>query len=224
MASDFFEAIRAGEADRVGALVDTNAELVNARDLNGVSALLTAIYFDHRAIADALVQRGAEVGLFEAAAFGATDRLRELLDHDASAIEAYSSDGWTALHLASFFGSQDAVELLLERGADAGVLSQNAMHNTPLNAASAGGKTDIAKLLLSHAAPVNAQQAGGFTALHAAAYQGNAELTRALLFAGADRDKKNDAGQTAMDMALAKGRQEIVDLLESQPRAEAAGD
>jgi ankyrin repeat protein len=215
MPSDLFEAIRAGDEQRVHSLVAANADLLNATDINGVSALLTAVYTGHRALAEALVARGAQVNVFEAAALNQAGRLATLLDESADRLHAHSSDGWTALHLACFFGAGDAAGLLIRRGADVASWSKNAMHNTALNAAASGGHAEIVKTLLADGAPVDAQQAGGFTALHTAAYQGNVEMTRALLAAGADPDIKNDAGQTAMDMALAKGRQAVVDLLNS---------
>ena len=63
--------------------------------------------------------REAHVGaldVFEAAALGEVDRLREILDGEPTSATAYSGDGFTALHFAAFFGGPEAAELLLERG------------------------------------------------------------------------------------------------------------
>jgi ankyrin repeat protein len=54
MPADLFEAIRAGDTGLVHSLVEQNSALINATDVNGVSAILTAIYTGHRALADAL--------------------------------------------------------------------------------------------------------------------------------------------------------------------------
>ena len=46
-----------------------------------------------------------------------------LLDEDPANANAWSPDGFTALHLAIFGGSEEAVRLLLERGADVDALA-----------------------------------------------------------------------------------------------------
>ncbi|XP_074545061.1 oxysterol-binding protein-related protein 1-like isoform X2 [Halichoeres trimaculatus] len=64
-----------------------------------------------------------------------------------------ASSGWTALHLASYFGHRDAVEELLKAGADANL--QNNMGDTPLHKAAYTGRKEIVLLLLRYDAHSN---------------------------------------------------------------------
>ena len=69
-----------------------------------MSELLQAIYRGDRARADELLAGDPELDVFEAAAVGRTERLRELLDEDPSLANAWAEDGFQPLGLASFFG------------------------------------------------------------------------------------------------------------------------
>ncbi|XP_074507458.1 oxysterol-binding protein-related protein 1-like isoform X1 [Sebastes fasciatus] len=64
-----------------------------------------------------------------------------------------ASSGWTALHLACYFGHRDAVEELLKAGADANL--QNNMGDTPLHKAAYTGRKEIVLLLLRYDACAN---------------------------------------------------------------------
>ena len=110
---DLFAAIDAGDADRVGAMLDADPTLAMARDHEGVSALLRARYRLDRALAEAVKARVAALDVFEAATFGDLDRLAVLLEADPGLTDRRSGDGFTAVHLAAFFGQDDAVRLLL---------------------------------------------------------------------------------------------------------------
>src|SRR5436190_23377616 len=90
-----------------------------------VSPILDALYRGDAAKAAELAAQAPALDLFEAAAIGRLERLRELLDADPAAVDAWSADGFMALHLAAFFGQAQACELLLERGADATVISRH---------------------------------------------------------------------------------------------------
>src|SRR5207253_9605208 len=110
-----------------------------------------------------------ELDVFEAAAVGRTDRVRELLDEDASLANAWAEDGYQPLGLASFFGHVDAARLLVERGAEINSASRNHMKVMPLHSAAAAddpeARYEIAKLLLEAGAEPNARQQDDFTPL-----------------------------------------------------------
>src|SRR6185436_4465881 len=91
---DLFAAIKAGEFERVKALVTADPTLVGARSTTGESAILTAVYNHRKEIANLLVARGAPLSLFEACAAGEFDRVERLLEQGA-VVNAYSDDGWT---------------------------------------------------------------------------------------------------------------------------------
>lgn len=177
-----FKAIETGDAERVRELVDAAGE----RDDEGVSALLRALYYGSDEMVEALRPGKIELDVFEAAAFGDVDRLRKLLDEDPARVDAFAPDGFTPLTLAAFFRREEAVRLLLERGADANLRAQHAQIQVmPIHAAAAGNETGIVRLLLDSGADVTAEQPGGFTALDAAEQNANAEMAALLRERGA---------------------------------------
>jgi hypothetical protein len=65
----FFHAIQKGERESVGVYLDHEPELVNTLDpRSGLTPLMTALYFMQPEIAGLLIERGAGVNQFEAAA------------------------------------------------------------------------------------------------------------------------------------------------------------
>ena len=162
-----------------------------------------------------LVSADPSLAIFAAAILGDTEQLTDLLTANRAQVGLLSSDGWTPLHLAAFFGKADAARLLLNKGAIVNARSTNPMENMPLHAAAAGRHTEVAKLLIDHGAPVNARQHGGWSPLHAAAQNGDLELAKALIAAGADVNARAENNQMPLDLALTKGQQAMVEYLES---------
>jgi ankyrin repeat protein len=149
-----------------------------------MSELLQAIYRGDQARADELLAADPELDVFEAAAVGRTEPLRELIDEDPALANAWAEDGFQPLGLASFFGHVDAARLLVERGADVNSASRNDFKVMPLHSAAATGdpevRYELAELLLQHGADANARQQDDFTPLKAAD-QHEDERLRALL-------------------------------------------
>ncbi len=114
-----------------------------------ISPALQALYDGDRDRAEKLVAPDDELPVYEAAAFARIERLRRLLDEDPAAANAWSPDGFTALHLAIFGGSEEAVRLLLERGADPNTLATSEIARVrPLGTAAFVGRPDLEKILL----------------------------------------------------------------------------
>lgn len=156
-----------------------------------MSDVLDAIYRGDRDEAERLAS-GKELDVFEASALGRTQRVRDLLDADASLVNAYGDDGFHPVGLASFFGHVDTARLLYERGADANQLARNAHIQTAAihAAAAAEGKGEetryeLVQLALEHGADPNLPQGGGFTALDAARQNGDARVEQLLRQHGA---------------------------------------
>lgn len=209
----FFDAIKSGDVAQVRVLLDQDPSLANAQD-NGQAAIFTAKYHRQGAIAELLESRGAQLDVFSAAMMGRTERLKELLDADPSCAKLVSRDGWTALHLASFFDAEPAARILLSAGALVNARSTNPMNNMPLHAAAASRNAAMVKLLLQNGAAADAQQHGGWTALHAAAQNGDLVMASALVEAGANVNARADNNQSPLDLALTKGHQDMVEFLE----------
>lgn len=162
-----FEAAKTGEVAQVREIISRHPELRSARRDSGETPLMAALYRGQRDVVQLLIDSGAELDVFAAAATG---RLRELTGalSAADAVSAYSYDGWTALHLAAFFGHPDAARSLLDAGADVNAVSRNTLTNTPLHAAAAGKHVDVALLLLDRGASCGTVDAGGYTPLQIA--------------------------------------------------------
>ncbi|MBA3735028.1 MAG: ankyrin repeat domain-containing protein [Actinobacteria bacterium] len=144
---------------------------------------------------DELLAADPGLDVFEAAALGRTDTLRELLDEDVSRASAFGDDGFHPLGLACFFGHVEAARLLLERGADVDALSRNEHVQTAAihAAAAAEGKEEsvryeLVQLALAHGADPNLEQGGGFRfrAIDAARQNGDTRVEQLLLDRGAE--------------------------------------
>ncbi|MEP7352225.1 MAG: ankyrin repeat domain-containing protein [Acidobacteriota bacterium] len=177
--------------------------------------LFEALRADDHARIQQLVEADPSLAIFAACMLGDTARVEALVTGNRSLATGFSSDGWTPLHLAAFYGKVDTVRLLLNKGASPTIRSTNAMNNLPLHAAVAGKHAEVVKLLLEHGAPANAQQNGGWVAMHAAAQNGDLESAVHLLVNGADVSQRADNQQRPIDLALLKGQQDMVEFLEA---------
>jgi ankyrin repeat protein len=114
-----------------------------------ISPALQALYDGDRDRAQAVLAPDDELPAYEAAAFGRLERLRRLLREDPANANAWSPDGFSALHLAIFGGSEQAVRLLIEHGADLDALATSDIASVrPLGTAAFVGRPDLEKLLL----------------------------------------------------------------------------
>ncbi|HEX5825411.1 MAG TPA: ankyrin repeat domain-containing protein [Candidatus Limnocylindrales bacterium] len=212
-ASDVFDVIDGDDADLLDALLAESPGLAASRDDEGVSAVLHSLYHGRPSLAAKLAAALPRLDVFEAAALGRADRVRELLAAEPDLARAQSPDGFTALHLPAFFGGEgtaDATRALIEAGADLNARSDNSFWVLPLHSAAAGGHAEIVEILLAAGAAPDERQRHGWTALHAAAQNGDLRSLEALLAAGADPTLRNDDGLSAADLATAGGHEELV--------------
>src|SRR3954469_9225322 len=114
-----------------------------------ISPALEALYHGDRDRAESLLAPEDELPAYEAAAFGRIERLRRLLDEDPAAARSWSPDGFTPLPLAIYGGSEEAVRLLLERGADPNALATGDIARVrPLGTARFVGRPDLEEILV----------------------------------------------------------------------------
>jgi ankyrin repeat protein len=211
--AEMMAAVAAGDTERVSALLADDESLASARGEDGVSAVLLARYRFDRPTLDALLATDPELDLFEASAVGRVDRVRTNIDDDPESVHRLSPDGYSALHLAAFFGKPEIARLLLDAGAAVDRYTTNDLANQPLHAAAAGRHIEICRLLLAAGADVDATQHGGYTPLHEAAQHGDAEMVELFLSAGADPTIAVPEGGTPADLAEVAGHLDVANRL-----------
>jgi len=206
-------AVGSGDGVALRTLLAAGPALAATRDDAGVSVLLLARYRGDDGCVDVIRATGLDLDVFEAAALGEVGRLDAILDDDAAAIHAWSGDGFTALHLAAFFGGGEVARRLLDAGADPDAVARNPMAVRPLHSAVAAGQADVALMLIAAGAEVDARQRHGWTPLHGAAQGGMAAVVAALLAAGADPAAVNDDGVDAVTLAERHGHAAVASSL-----------
>jgi ankyrin repeat protein len=198
-------------ADDIAALASAlkGADLARLHNDAGESLYRFALFHGHAKAAEAIKAYGG-LGLNDAALTNDVERIDIHLKAAPWAIDLLSPDGWTALHLAAFFGADAAVLRLLALGANARIMGRAFEQNLALHAACAGrriGKGAMAQLTSATGDP-DALQKQGYTALAIAAGNGFTEAVDALLAAGANRTRKID-GKTAADFARERGHADL---------------
>jgi len=217
---DLLAAVNAGDAAKSKSLLAENPGIA-LRPPNAPSVVLAAVYRGKQDLV-ALLQPHLELDVFEAAALGETARVKELVSSDGELLRRQSSDGWTALHLATFMGHRETAEVLLAAGADVLAFSQNQMGNQPLHAAVAG-KTDrpLVQMLLDRGADAKAKAAEGVTTPHLAASRGDEVFCDLLISKGADPAAQMNDGSTPHALAAKRGYPALAERLRKASSKEA---
>ncbi len=165
------------DSTTLAALLKQKAE-PNVAQVDGMTALLWASYYDDFATARQLINAGADV----------------------TAANRY---GITALSLACTNGNGALVKLLLDTGADPNTTQSGG--ETVLMTASRTGRLDAVQALLASGAKVNAKERRGQTAIMWAAAEGHADVVDALIDAGADYSTPLNSGFTPLFFAVRNG-------------------
>lgn len=210
--------VKAGLTDRVIALIDADPSLLSATDGDGYSLLQAAagrIKYDGferlaqagRQMVEAMIERGAHVDAFTAAALNDVDRLRALLQSDPAQALQVLPDGNTPVTMAVQARSNEALLVLLEAGARPepealrwaarmdyteacrALLNHGAQVNDEITLSATWRNQDPAcvELILAHGGNPNA--VNGWGTLHWVA-AGNAASVQLLLDAGADSNMR----------------------------------
>ncbi|KAK6506061.1 hypothetical protein TWF506_010985 [Arthrobotrys conoides] len=148
-------------------------------------------------------------GLHLAAYFGAAN-IADFLLSDGG-LDVQDSHQQTPILLASRYGNEDVVKLLLERGAD--VESGDKFGWNPLLWAAKNGHEAIVEQILESGAQVDSKDIYGMTPLHWAAWEGHEAVASLLLERGADMEMKTAKGGTPLAIAIESSSEAIVRLL-----------
>ena len=210
---EIIDLIRTGKNDLLAQKLNDNPLLADNKTEQGISLLQFAAYCRNNFAVDLLKRYKQNPDIFEAASIGDTETIKQLLEKTPGLLNSFSPDGFTPLGLAAYFGHLSPVKLLLDKGANPNIASNNQFKVTPIHSACAISNFDIAALLIRHGADVNAKQMQGVTALHSAAHNGQTKLSKLLIDNGADINAKMDNGQTPLVMANEKNFQETAELI-----------
>ncbi|GBF74247.1 hypothetical protein PA598K_02582 [Paenibacillus sp. 598K] len=208
---EMLEAVKLRDIGKVSELIGRDAALAEAGDQKGETPLLLATLMRANDIKPLLLENGmGKLNVFEAAAIGYIPRLEELLDYAPELVHEYNYDGFPLLSLAAHFGHGEAVELLLDRGADLHARSRDgSLDNMAIHAVIFGGYGELLDLLVARGADIDARCEGklrnGYTVLHVAAYFDQVSIIDRLLAYGADQTLCNAEGQTPHALALSLG-------------------
>jgi ankyrin repeat protein len=133
----------------VETLIDYGAFVVPSGEGNWTSPIETALVFNKRAAAEALVRRGAPIlSLAAAAGLGLADDVKRMLPG------ATDEDRHRAFALAAQCGHTEVVRILLDAGEDPNRFNPPGMHahTPPIHQAIAAGHLDVVKLLVDRGA------------------------------------------------------------------------
>lgn len=203
---------------------------VNAAQTDGMTALHWAAHRDNVEVADMLLRAGADVGaanrtgatpMYLATINGSARMIERLLEAgvDANAVLAETLE--TVLHLTAKTGNPDAVQALIDHGAD--VNAKQVRQYTPLMFAASEGHAEVIAKLLEHGADPAAttlastrperRPAGGMTAMLFAARQGHQAAVQALIDGGADFDQVSADQTSPLLIAVLNGHYELAESL-----------
>lgn len=189
------------DMDVIAELIDAKAD-IEARDHDGWTPLMHAAARDNVPAIQLLISRKADVN-------------------------AATPDGYTALAYALADGRFAAAQALIDAGASV-IAGVGPEHLTPLMIVSSQrpvedraralaegeGPLDLAKLLVSRGAEVNAKSSTGMTALMVAAVHDNPTIIALLAQLGADLSAKEEGGRTARDLAVANHNEASIKILD----------
>ncbi|CBJ31127.1 similar to ankyrin 2,3/unc44 [Ectocarpus siliculosus] len=217
-------AVRRG-CDRVVADLLAAGAAPNNTDGEGISPLFLACHQGDESSVKNLLAAGAEFTFESCAGYvviasevfpnaeinvatqlGHVGVIKAFLEHgvDASS-QACPASGWTALHQAALDNQAEAVEVLLEAGADADVesLPGSPCYDTPLLAAAESMSNEALRVLLRNGADPNKPDDNGSMPLHLAAHEqtpGVMEVVDLLLRWGASETAVNKHGNTPAEV------------------------
>ncbi len=181
-AASLADAVERRDQNKIALLIAQKAD-PNAKQVDGMTALHWAAYYDDDSLARKLIQAGADV-------------------------KSLNRYGVGALAIAVTNGNVRLTKLLLDKGTDPN--SASAGGETVLMTASRTGRLEAVNALLAAGAEVDARERRGQTALMWAAAEGHADVVDALIKAGADFKKPLDSGFTPLCFAARNGRIAVV--------------
>jgi ankyrin repeat protein len=234
-------AAKQGRGAEARALISGRRANVNARDVDGTTALHWTVRADDLETSRLLIRAGADASASNR--YGVTPLSLAAVNGNAMMIEALleagadpntsAPAGETVLMTAARTGKVAAVKTLIARGADVNA-REGSFGETALMWAAAENHFDVSRLLVERGADVNARSnlvdlpkvkvdfatmvvtalsRGGLTPLMFAARQGAVDAAAALTAAGADLNLTDPDGMSALVIAIINGHFDVAGTL-----------
>jgi uncharacterized protein len=200
----------------VKTMLNAKPSLASAKNEQGQSPVLAAVYSGRSEIRDALIARGAHLEFHEAVAAGQLESVEHFVDKAPDLARSFSPDGFPVIALAAAFGHFPMVRYLFEKGGDVTAVATNGAGYNALTGAVTGGHQQIAVWLLENGADANYRYGPGYSPLLAAAANGHLEIVKDLLVHGANLQAKSNDGKSALAIAEERKHPEVAAFLRSR--------
>jgi ankyrin repeat protein len=128
-------------------------------------------------------------------------------------VNSLDSSGVSLLSRAVLSREFDAVELLIEKGAEPNLRNDTRTKSTPLMMCANYDLVSTAEYLIGKGAEIDVQDSNGDPVINWSAYMGELAFTKMLLDKGAKTDFKSIHSDNTMGVALKEWHDSIVDLL-----------
>jgi ankyrin repeat protein len=197
-------------------MLEAEPALASAKNEQGQSPVLAAVYSGRAEIRDLLIAHGVHLEFHEAVAAGQLEPVERFIDKEPDLVRSYSPDGFPVLALAAAFGHFPIVRYLFEKGGDVTAVATNGTGYNALTGAVASGHEQIAIWLLENGADANYRYGAGYSPLLTAAANGHLEIVKALLVHGADIHAKTNDSKSALAIAEERKHPEVASYLRTR--------
>lgn len=202
-------------------LIEKGAE-VDVKNTDGKTPFYYASYGGHKELIHYLLDKGADQSDIEIRnAWGRTplcaiardggdaETLKILITLGAD-VNAADKDGLTPIMLAAWRPYPDAVNTLLDAGADLGINTKNGELLLDL---AARGLEKLFSRMIENGANLSGPYQNGGTLLHSAAGGSSLKIVETLVNKGFDPNKKDRFGWAPLHIAVEQGQKEIISFL-----------
>lgn len=122
---EIFQAIASGQKAKVIGLLKRDPNLFQSLTEEGITPILFSLYYGKLDISKEIYEISPSRNLFEAVALGDLEETKRLISKSIDLVNSLSTDGWSALHLASYFGHLEIAKFLIFSGADLSLTSKS---------------------------------------------------------------------------------------------------
>lgn len=202
----FLDACYAGNTIKINGFLALDSTILNAKDANGVNALMFAAAENHYDACELLLNAGIDVTARDlngnsALALSVLTQgfdIAELLAYRGLDVNSRNLDGKTPLHLSAALNDSIMTDMLIFYGANINAMDESS--STPLHYAAYFGAYPVLMLLLQNGAKPNIVDGKGFTPIMLAAQNEKEESFKTLYSSGGSLLIRNSDGFNCLDI------------------------